>query len=100
VRGITLAVFRQPGANVIDVVNAVMTSLPRLRESIPPAIDVKVISDRTQTIRASVSDVQFTLALTIGLVVMVIFAFLRNFWATVIPSITVPVSLVGTCAVM
>jgi hydrophobe/amphiphile efflux-1 (HAE1) family protein len=100
VRGITLAVFRQPGANVIDVVNAVMAALPRLRESIPPAIDVKVISDRTQTIRASVSDVQFTLALTIGLVVMVIFAFLRNFWATVIPSITVPVSLVGTCAAM
>jgi len=99
-RGITLAVFRQPGANVIDVVNAVMSALPRLRESIPPAIDVNVISDRTQTIRASVSDVQFTLALTIGLVVMVIFAFLRNFWATVIPSITVPVSLVGTCAVM
>jgi HAE1 family hydrophobic/amphiphilic exporter-1/multidrug efflux pump len=99
-RGITLAVFRQPGANVIDVVNAVMAALPRLRESIPPAIDVKVISDRTQTIRASVSDVQFTLILTIGLVVMVIFAFLRNFWATVIPSITVPVSLVGTCAVM
>ena len=99
-RGITLAVFRQPGANVIDVVNAVMASLPRLRASIPPAIDVKVISDRTQTIRASVSDVQFTLGLTIALVVMVIFAFLRNFWATVIPSITVPVSLVGTCAVM
>ena len=99
-RGITLAVFRQPGANVIDVVNAVMASLPRLRESIPPAIDVTVISDRTQTIRASVSDVQFTLALTIGLVVMVIFAFLRNFWATVIPSITVPISLIGTCAVM
>ena len=99
-RGITLAVFRQPGANVIDVVNAVMAALPRLRASIPPAIDVKVISDRTQTIRASVSDVQFTLALTIGLVVMVIFAFLRNFWATVIPSITVPVSLVGTCAAM
>ena len=99
-RGITLAVFRQPGANVIDVVNAVMGSLPRLRESIPPAIDVSVISDRTQTIRASVSDVQFTLALTIGLVVMVIFAFLRNFWATVIPSITVPISLIGTCAVM
>ena len=99
-RGITLAVFRQPGANVIDVVNAVMAALPRLREAIPPAIDVKVISDRTQTIRASVSDVQFTLGLTIALVVMVIFAFLRNFWATVIPSITVPVSLVGTCAVM
>jgi hydrophobe/amphiphile efflux-1 (HAE1) family protein len=99
-RGITLAVFRQPGANVIDVVNAVMAALPRLRATIPPAIDVKVISDRTQTIRASVSDVQFTLLLTIGLVVMVIFAFLRNFWATVIPSITVPVSLVGTCAVM
>ncbi len=99
-RGITLAVFRQPGANVIDVVNAVMAALPRLRQAIPPAIDVKVISDRTQTIRASVSDVQFTLGLTVALVVMVIFAFLRNFWATVIPSITVPVSLVGTCAVM
>ncbi|GGF01841.1 acriflavine resistance protein B [Aliidongia dinghuensis] len=99
-RGITLGVFRQPGANVIDVVNSVMAALPRLRAAMPPQIDVNIISDRTQTIRASVSDVQFTLMLTVGLVVMVIFVFLRNFWATVIPSITVPVSLVGTCAVM
>jgi len=98
--GISLAISRQPGANVIDVVTAVKAILPRLRASVPPAIEIEVISDRTQTIRASVADVQFTLILTIGLVVMVILAFLRNFWATVIPSITVPVSLVGAFAVM
>ena len=74
--------------------------LPQLEASIPPAIKVSIISDRTQTIRASVSDVQFTLLLTVGLVVMVIFLFLRNFWATVIPAVTVPLSLVGTFAVL
>ncbi len=63
----------------------------------PPAIKISVLSDRTQTIRASVHDVQFTLMLTIALVVMVIFIFLRNFWATVIPSVTVPLALLGTC---
>ena len=69
--------------------------LPVLRASIPPAVNVSIISDRTQTIRASVSDVQFTLLLTVALVVMVVFIFLRNFWATIIPAITVPLSLIG-----
>ena len=74
--------------------------LPVLQASIPSAIKVNVISDRTETIRASVSDVEFTLLLTVALVVMVIFLFLRNFWATIIPAITVPLSLVGTFAVL
>ncbi len=72
----------------------------RIQASIPPAVKVSIISDRTATIRASVADVQFTLLLTIALVVMVIFPFLRNFWATVIPAITVPLSLIGTFAVL
>jgi hydrophobe/amphiphile efflux-1 (HAE1) family protein len=99
-RGITLLVFRQPGANVIEVVSRIKANLPRLQASMPPSIDVSIMTDRTQTIQAAVSDVQFTLTLTIGLVVMVIFLFLRSFWATVIPSVTVPLALLGTCALM
>src|SRR5437773_8080501 len=74
--------------------------MPALQASIPPAVKLNIISDRTETIRASVSDVQFTLLLTVALVVMVIFIFLRSFWATVIPAITVPLSLIGTFAVL
>ncbi|MGJ4942532.1 efflux RND transporter permease subunit [Bradyrhizobium sp. HKCCYLS1011] len=99
-RAIILAIQRQPGANVIDTVNRINAMMPVLQASIPPAIRINVISDRTETIRASVSDVQFTLMLTVALVVMVIFIFLRNFWATVIPSVTVPLSLIGTFAVL
>jgi hydrophobe/amphiphile efflux-1 (HAE1) family protein len=99
-RAIILAIQRQPGANVIETVNRVKAMLPVLEASIPPAIKVNVISDRTATIRASVSDVQFTLMLTVALVVMVIFIFLRNFWATIIPAVTVPLSLMGTFAVL
>ena len=99
-RAIILGIQRQPGANVIGTVDRIKALLPQLQASLPPAIKVNVISDRTQTIRASVADVQFTLVLTVGLVVMVIFIFLRNFWATVIPAITVPLSLVGTFAVL
>ena len=99
-RAIILAIQRQPGANVIETVDRIKSLLPQLQASIPPAIKVNVISDRTQTIRASVADVQFTLMLTVALVVMVIFLFLRNFWATIIPAITVPLSLIGTFAVM
>ena len=84
-RGVFLVVYKQPGANVIDTVDKIKSLLPRLVAAIPPAIKIEVISDRTQTIRAAVSDVQFTLLLTIALVVMVIFVFLRSFWATVIP---------------
>jgi HAE1 family hydrophobic/amphiphilic exporter-1 len=99
-RAIILAVQRQPGANVIDTVDRINSLLPQLQASLPPAIKINVVSDRTQTIRASVSDVQFTLMLTVALVVMVIFIFLRNFWATVIPAVTVPLSLIGTFAVL
>src|SRR5438270_1457078 len=99
-RAIILAIQRQPGANVIETVDRVKAMLPVLEASIPPAIKVSIISDRTDTIRASVSDVQFTLILTVFLVVMVIFIFLRNFWATIIPAVTVPLSLIGTFAVL
>ena len=99
-RAIILGVMRVPGANVIETVDRIKALLPQLQASLPPAIKVNVISDRTQTIRASVNDVQFTLVLTVALVVMVIFIFLRNFWATVIPAITVPLSLIGTFAAL
>jgi hydrophobe/amphiphile efflux-1 (HAE1) family protein len=99
-RAVLLAIQRQPGANVIETVNRIKAMMPVLQASIPPAVKVNIISDRTETIRASVSDVQFTLMLTVALVVMVIFMFLRNFWATVIPAVTVPLSLVGTFAVL
>jgi hydrophobe/amphiphile efflux-1 (HAE1) family protein len=99
-RAVLLAIQRQPGANVINTVNRIKQMLPVLQASIPPAVKLNIISDRTETIRASVSDVQFTLMLTVALVVMVIFIFLRNFWATVIPAVTVPLSLVGTFAVL
>jgi HAE1 family hydrophobic/amphiphilic exporter-1 len=99
-RAILLAVFKQPGANVIDTVNAITKAMPRLRLAIPPAIQVMVLQDRTQTIRASVSDVESTLVLTIVLVVMVIFMFLRNIPATLIPSVTVPLAIMGTAACM
>jgi hydrophobe/amphiphile efflux-1 (HAE1) family protein len=97
---IILIIQRQPGVNIIDTVEHIKAALPRIQASIPPAIDISVVTDRTQTIRASVNDVELTLILTVGLVVMVIFLFLRNLWATVIPSVTVPLSLIGTFAVM
>ena len=99
-RGVFLVVYKQPGANVIDTVDKIKSLLPRLVAAIPASIKVEVISDRTLTIRAAVEDVQFTLLLTIFLVVMVIFVFLRSFWATVIPAVTVPLALLGACALM
>ena len=99
-RAIILAVQRQPGANVIATVDRVKAMLPQLQASIPKDIKVSILSDRTETIRASVSDVRFTLVLTVALVVMVIFIFLRNFWATIIPAVTVPLSLIGTFAAL
>ncbi len=97
---IILAVQRVPGANVIETVDRIKTLLPQLQASIPPAIKVSIAADRTLTIRAAVADVQHTLILTVALVVMVIFLFLRNVWATVIPAVTVPLSLIGTFAVL
>jgi hydrophobe/amphiphile efflux-1 (HAE1) family protein len=99
-RGILLIIFKEPGANVIDTVERIKAALPRLEASIPPSIHITTIVDRTQTIRASVADVQFTLVLAVCLVVMVIFLFLRNVWATIIPSTTIPVALICTFAVM
>ncbi|WP_425220064.1 MdtB/MuxB family multidrug efflux RND transporter permease subunit [Ralstonia solanacearum] len=97
---IILNVQRQPGANVIDVVNRAKALLPQLKDTLPATIDVAVLTDRTTTIRASVADVQFELMLSVALVVMVIFLFLRNVPATVIPAVAVPLSLVGTFGVM
>jgi hydrophobe/amphiphile efflux-1 (HAE1) family protein len=95
-----LLVRRAAGANTLDVVDKIREMMPQLQASIPPSVHVDLISDRSQNIRESVDDVQFTLMLTIGLVVVVIFLFLRNVWATVIPSIVVPLSLVGTFGIM
>ena len=99
-QAVILVIQRRPGANVVEIVARVKAALPRLQAAIPPAIDLHIVSDRTVTIRASVADVQFTLILTLGLVVLVIFLFLRNLSATIIPAITVPLSLIGTFAVM
>ena len=97
---VILNVRRQPGANVIQVVDAIRAMLPQLQATLPASVDVEVLTDRTATIRASVADVEFELFLAIALVVMVIFVFLRNVPATVIPSLSVPLSLVGTLSVM
>jgi HAE1 family hydrophobic/amphiphilic exporter-1 len=99
-RGVFLVIFKQAGANVIDTVDRIKATVPRLVASMPPSIKIDILSDRTTTIRASVKDVQMTLLLTIALVVMVIFVFLRSIWATIIPSVTVPLALLGACALM
>ena len=91
---------RQPGANIIQVVDRVQKLLPVLQGNLPASVQVTVLTDRTTTIRASVKDVEFELMLTVALVVMVIFLFLRNLSATIIPSVAVPLSLVGTFGVM
>jgi hydrophobe/amphiphile efflux-1 (HAE1) family protein len=93
---VLLDIQRQPGANTINVVDAVKAVLPKLQASLPASLKVSVVTDRTTTIRAAIRDVQFTLMLTVALVVMVIFVFLRKLWATVIPSVTLPVSLIAT----
>ena len=90
-----LLVFKQPGANVIHTVDDIKAAMPRLAALIPPGMKIDTIIDRTQTIRASVADVEFTLALTIGLVVLVILLFLRNVRATLIPAVIVPLSLLA-----
>ena len=95
-RGITMAIFRQPDANVISTADLLKAELHRLEGFLPPSVKVQVLADRTLTIRASVDDVEMTLVITIVLVVMVIFLFLRKLWATVIPGLAVPLSLIGT----
>ncbi len=95
-----IIVFRQPGANIIDTVDSVRAALPQLKANIPSAIDLTVVTDQTTTIRASVREVERTLIISIGLVIMVVFVFLRNPRATIIPAVVVPVSLIGTFGVM
>src|SRR2546421_130114 len=98
--GVIIAIFRQPGANMIDTVDRIMAIVPFLRASISPSLHLSVAVDRTTTIRASVHDVEVALMISIVLVIFVVFAFLRNVWATVIPSVAVPLSLIGTFGVM
>jgi hydrophobe/amphiphile efflux-1 (HAE1) family protein len=98
--GVLLLVYKQAGANIIDVVRRIEAALPQLQTAIPAAVHLDKIIDRTTTIKASVEDVEFTLLLTIALVVMVIFLFLRSLWATLIPAVTIPLSLMGTFAIM
>ncbi len=97
---VVVIVFRQPGANIVETVDRVRATLPELKASIPGAVDIVITSDRTTTIRASVEDIQITLLITVVLVILVIFLFLRNVWATLIPAIALPVSLIGTFGVM
>jgi multidrug efflux pump len=99
-RAVMLIVFRQPGANIIDTVDLIYSQLPGIKASISQGINITVVQDRTVTIRASVSDVERTLMVSIGLVIVVVFIFLRNGRATLIPAVAVPVSLIGTFAVM
>src|SRR5919197_3695200 len=99
-RAITLGIQRQPGTNTISVADAVKALLPQFRLELPASVHMDVLYDRSDTIRESYRDVQFTMVLTLGLVIMVIFVFLRNVWATVIPSLALPFSIIGTFAVM
>ncbi len=98
--GVIIAIFRQPGANMIETVDRIMAIVPFLRASISPSLHLNVAIDRTTTIRASVHDVEVALTISIVLVIFVVFAFLRNTWATIIPSVAVPLSLIGTFGVM
>jgi hydrophobic/amphiphilic exporter-1 (mainly G- bacteria), HAE1 family len=99
-RAIVLAIERQPGTNTIEVVDRIREQIPAFRAQLPGAVDLNILFDRSETIRASVADVKFTLLLTIGLVILVIFFFLRNISATIIPSLALPISLIGTFAAM
>ncbi len=95
-----VAIQKAPGANTIDVVDRIKALMPKIEQSLPPSVHVDLMADRSQTTRASIRDVKFTMMLTIGLVVIVIFLFLRTLWATIIPSLAVPLSLLATFAVM
>src|SRR5262249_54255869 len=99
-RSIVLAIQRQPGTNTVAVADAVHETMASLQKELPPSVGIQVLFDRSESIRASADDVKFTLVLTLGLVVLVIFLFLRNIPATVIPSMALPLSVVGTFAAM
>src|SRR3981189_3166435 len=99
-RVVIIDVHKQPGYNVNETIQLIKDIFPEIQSALPPSMKLQVMGDRTQTIRASVDDVQFTMAVSIGLVVLVMFVFLRRVRATLIPSVTIPVSLLSTCAVM
>ncbi len=99
-RAIIVDVAQQPGSNVMATIQTIKDKIPSLAASLPAAAELHIVGDRTQTIQASVNDVQLTMVITLGLVIMVIFIFLRNFWATLIPSLTIPLSLIATFAAM
>ncbi|HEX4598240.1 MAG TPA: efflux RND transporter permease subunit [Burkholderiaceae bacterium] len=99
-RAIIVDIHKQPGFNVASTVDAIKARLPELESSLPSSVMVQVASDRTQTIRASLADIQFTMLLSVALVVLVVFAFLRGLWATLIPAVAIPLSIIGTFAVM
>src|ERR1019366_1536416 len=99
-RSISLNVMRQPGTNTVEIVDRVNALLPQLRKQLPPAVHLDVLYDRSESIRESVGDVKFTLVLSIVLVILVIFIFLRNISATIIPSLALPLSIMGTFAGM
>ena len=99
-RGIILAIYRQPGTNTIEVVDAVKKLLPTFRAEVPAGVSINVMYDRSNTIRESVNDVRFSLMLALALVVMVIFMFLRNIPATIIPTVALPMSIIGTFSLM
>lgn len=98
--GVLIIIFRQPGANIIETVNRIRAALPSLKASIPSAMDMTIVMDRTTTIRASVFEVERTLVIAVGLVILVVFLFLRNVRATLIPSVVVPASIIGTFGIM
>src|SRR5204863_108958 len=99
-RSVILAIQRQPGTNTMEVTNGIKDLLPQFRSELPPSVKMDILYDRSETIKESYHDVQFTMVLTLGLIVMVIFLFLRNLSATVIPSLALPFSVIGTFAVM
>jgi len=99
-RGVVLSILRQPDANTVEVVDRIKALLPKFRQQVPPSVNIEVLNDRSVSIRQSVNDVQFTLMLAVVLVVLVIFAFLRNVTATIIPALALPVSVIGTFAAM
>src|SRR5208283_4880410 len=99
-KGISMAVFRQPGSNTIEVVDNIRALMPFFREQMPPTVEMGIRGDRSKNIREGFHDIQFTMAATLGLVIMVIFLFLRNFSATMIPAMALPFSIVGTFSVM
>ena len=99
-RAVIVIIWRQPGANIIQTVDNVLATLPQLQSSVSPAIKIAVVSDRTTTVRASLRDIEITLGISVLLVILVVFVFLRTVRATIIPSIAVPLPLIGTFGVM